>query len=877
MIKRLTFFILSALAAIAQPIDIDADRLVPLVITTGGNTTGSTLGVPGGIEHRVDGGPSARPVGRNAVTDHGADRTGATDATSAIQAAYNATPENQAMELPAGVYRLDGGIQMNNNNRSIRGAGRKHELSSTSLVLGTGTKTLTVRSGGPWEAGIGVRVWRHLKPITYMQGTVTSYSGTTLVIDVTSVGSQEEPDPLPEGYNSSHYDELGESFNDWKVSVTYIDARNQSTPAIQMGNDTDYYFGFDNALPISVAADAFRGDTSIQLDNASSISVGQYLRLSIRNLLSQSELENATPTRAPAFAMLGYDYLRVQLVKVTGKTGDTIDVWPPLAMDVTLDLDPYIHGYSFIREGLSVENLAIGGTSTTTLPWGLINVFQCASSWVYDVDAHATPNRQIMIGKTWMCEIRFSDIGWRNGGGTNGAGILTGPESIGLLIEDNVVYGTFPAIQVNTSTMASAIIATYTTDGPAKLLGRANITTNHGGHNSFVLVEHCVSYSIQSDGYHMSESTPLWNSNLVGQQDTGYLIVSRGTTFGVIIGNVLGKNNTHAGAISYGNPSFSGVHNGGTPRRQTTVGGPFYREIVPGIFLTVTSVTGDSVSGTVNTGLEAPAALVVGLAPVRAYSPDSNPGYVTTKIMQTMTITGISDGVVTLSRGTEYGGAPEVGDVYRLWPGPNGMQERDFTTSDTVDERHNYIFNGPGTPGGALTSAIPSGRYIPATLTSRTSKPDYLGTYSWPPISVLAAPDTENVIPAAGRALRLDAPEAGSPPIAASGLTATTISSTQINVAWSDNSDNETGFRLERRIGAGSWGVVATTSAGIETYSDTGLSPATTYEYRVIAVNGAGESSASNTDSATTDAGGGGGDPTFTPSSNRLYKLLFRR
>ncbi len=874
--KRLLALLFCTGGLFAQPIDIDPNRLVPFVITTGGNTTGATLGVPGGIEHRVDGGASARPVGRNAVTDHGADRTGAADATSAIQAAYNATPENQAMLIPAGVYKLSGGIQMNNNNRSIRGAGRKFELSSTTLTLGTGTKTLTVPSGKPWEAGIGVRIWRHLKPATYMQGTVVSYAGTTLVIDVTAVGSQTQPGVLPEGRTANHYDEIGESFSDWKVSITYLDAQNESTPAIQMGNDTDYYFGFDNKLAIDVAADAFKGDTSLQLSNASSISVGQYLRVSIKNLLSQSDLENATPARAPAFAMLGYDYLRVQLVKVTGKSGNTIDVWPPLAMDVTLDVDPVLHGYSFFREGLSVENLAIGGASTTSLPWGVINMFQCAASWIYDVDAHATPNRQIMLGKTWLCEIRYCDIGWRNGEGTNGAGILTGPESIGLLIEDNVVYGTFPAIQINGSTMASAVIATYTTNGPAFLLGASNITTNHGGHNSYVLVEHCVSYSIQSDGYHMSESSGIWHRNHMGLRSTGYLIDSRGGYFMTMIGNVLGKNNTYSGAISFGNPSFSGTHNGGTPRRQTTVGGPFYREIVPGIYLTVTSVTADSVSGTVNTGLEAPAALVVGLAPIRALSPDSHPGYVATKVSSVMTITGISGGVVTLTRGIESGGAPVVGDTYRLWPGPVGMQERDFTTSDTADERHNYLFTGLGTPGGAITSAIPSGRTLWPSITNRTTKPGYMGTYNWPPVDPTAPGDTENIIPAAGRALRLDAPAPTDPPIAASGLSATAAGATQINIVWSDNSDNETGFRLERRVGAGSWSTVTTTAANVESYSNTGLSPSTTYEYRVFAVNGGGESSASNTDSATTDAGGGG-EPVFAPSINRPYKLLFRR
>jgi len=96
-------------------------------------------------------------------------------------------------------------------------------------------------------------------------------------------------------------------------------------------------------------------------------------------------------------------------------------------------------------------------------------------------------------------------------------------------------------------------------------------------------------------------------------------------------------------------------------------------------------------------------------------------------------------------------------------------------------------------------------------------------------------------------------------PTAPSGLGATAISTTQINLAWTDNSSTETGFRIERKVGPVSFSTVATTSAGATTYSDTGLTAATTYDYRVYAINPAGDSAASNTASATTNSVGGGG------------------
>jgi titin len=67
-------------------------------------------------------------------------------------------------------------------------------------------------------------------------------------------------------------------------------------------------------------------------------------------------------------------------------------------------------------------------------------------------------------------------------------------------------------------------------------------------------------------------------------------------------------------------------------------------------------------------------------------------------------------------------------------------------------------------------------------------------------------------------------------------------------LAWT-NVENETGYRLERRVdGAdGPWTLIATTGADVTTYLDEGLEPGKTYLYRVRAFNDAGESANSNT------------------------------
>lgn len=97
-------------------------------------------------------------------------------------------------------------------------------------------------------------------------------------------------------------------------------------------------------------------------------------------------------------------------------------------------------------------------------------------------------------------------------------------------------------------------------------------------------------------------------------------------------------------------------------------------------------------------------------------------------------------------------------------------------------------------------------------------------------------------------------------PTAPTNLSATAISSSQINSTWTASTDNVgvTGYRVERCTGSGcsSFAQIATPTA--TSYSDTGLTASTSYSYRVRATDAAGNLSGySNTSSATTSPSGG--------------------
>lgn len=88
---------------------------------------------------------------------------------------------------------------------------------------------------------------------------------------------------------------------------------------------------------------------------------------------------------------------------------------------------------------------------------------------------------------------------------------------------------------------------------------------------------------------------------------------------------------------------------------------------------------------------------------------------------------------------------------------------------------------------------------------------------------------------------------------APTGLTAlASVAQPNISLSWTDTASNETAFVIERKIGAGSYVTLATTSANTTVYTDTAVAAETAYSYRVRALSADGVSTYSNEASATT-------------------------
>ncbi len=115
---------------------------------------------------------------------------------ASVQALHNAALDGDTIALPAGTFTWSTGVIITKGIK-IQGAGSGRIIgrSLSSAAVGTGSQTFVTQSGLNISAGQILTV--ESMPLTngtvdgrgtYMRGTVTSYSGTSLVMNVTATG-----------------------------------------------------------------------------------------------------------------------------------------------------------------------------------------------------------------------------------------------------------------------------------------------------------------------------------------------------------------------------------------------------------------------------------------------------------------------------------------------------------------------------------------------------------------------------------------------------------------------------------------------------------------------------------------------------------------
>ncbi len=200
---------------------------------------------------------------------------------------------------------------------------------------------------------------------------------------------------------------------------------------------------------------------------------------------------------------------------------------------------------------------------------------------------------------------------------------------------------------------------------------------------------------------------------------------------------------------------------------------------------------------------------------------------------------------------------------HTLWQGTPLVEGDDVIASRTIQVRMNADGSISNATGKGMSAPFVATKAANSTGVIMTNSSNYIvvtndgfsftwykvqwsdGTIGWSPENWL-----ERDIPV---------------PLAPYNLTATAVSTTQINLSWSDTNVTELGFEIQRSpLTNGNWSTLVDVS-NVTTYADINLSPGTKYFYRIRAYNLAGNSSFSNNTNATTF----GIPPTLTPVSNK--------
>ncbi len=108
---------------------------------------------------------------------------------SDTQTQINASSDGDTVLMADGGFTWAGTLTISGKAVTLKGGGGGtiDGVSQTSLAVGTGSKVFTTQAGLRWQAGQTIRAKYIKNGANTMTGTVTSYSGTTLTLNITSV------------------------------------------------------------------------------------------------------------------------------------------------------------------------------------------------------------------------------------------------------------------------------------------------------------------------------------------------------------------------------------------------------------------------------------------------------------------------------------------------------------------------------------------------------------------------------------------------------------------------------------------------------------------------------------------------------------------
>jgi hypothetical protein len=208
-----------------------------------------------------------------------------------------------------------------------------------------------------------------------------------------------------------------------------------------------------------------------------------------------------------------------------------------------------------------------------------------------------------------------------------------------------------------------------------------------------------------------------------------------------------------------------------------------------------------------------------------------------------------------MMRPISVAGRPIVSGLAGNRTGTNNANRRDnLTWVDGSGIETAFVVQRSTTASGPWTTVTT----LPANTTEYAARPPNSNPYYYQVLAIntvgYSATAGYSTLTTSGTSNAVMVPQViVTPPASPTGLTATAQPGPQVLLSWMDTATNESGFVIERAVGAGAFSALVTvgprSTTGSVSYVDVTVAPGTSYTYRVWAVNAGGLS----VDSATSN------------------------
>jgi hypothetical protein len=306
----------------------------------------------------------------------------------------------------------------------------------------------------------------------------------------------------------------------------------------------------------SVSGSPAKDSTQITVGDASNFSVNDYIVIDQRN--DNTEVFNTKNegwlSRNDDFT--GWDGSRClgQITRIRAKSGNTIEIDPPLYHNYSDSLKPEIWKLNpaGVVEYGGIEDLYI--ELMRDIPdYATIFFINAAYCWIRNIESNKCSSRHVWLDRSFRCEVRDSYFhhAWNYGGGGQGYGVVAGYKATDCRIENNIFYYLRHAMVAQEGPAGCVFGYNYSQgsfygDSPAWL---APDMMTHGAHPHMILFEGNIVDKIENDDTHGSASFCTFFRNQVIRNSSAHTIadarrainVERRNYFHNFAGNVIGQ------------------------------------------------------------------------------------------------------------------------------------------------------------------------------------------------------------------------------------------------------------------------------------------------------------------------------------------------